>query len=515
MVTGSSVSNASETPAAARARPAARSAWLLWLPALALLLLGLGIRLYDLTDPPLDFHPTRQLRGAMIARGIYYKMMPNADPEMRRTAIQFGNSTGQYEPSILENIVARTYLLTGGENLWIARIYTSVFWVIGGIALFALAWRMTSLGGALLGLGYTLFLPFAVEASRSFQPDPGMVMCIILSVYALYRWSETQGWKWAIAAGLLGGLAVLVKVVAGYIVGGAALAMVLFALGFKRALRSPQVWVMAILMIAPSAIYYLGIRQGRASDYFQSWTISLLHLLLEPAFYVRWFSFVQNLVGLSAILLGLAGVLIAAPRSRALLLGLWGGYLFYGLLLPYQMYTHSYYHLQLVPILGLSLAPIGQLIAERIGQQAKIWKLMAAGVAIVAIAWPVWVSRSTFASQDNRMEPAYWLEVASHLPTDGKIMALTQDYGYRLMYFGWRKVTLWPNRGERSLAALRGKSKEFETYFAKRTEDKNYFLITAFGQFNDQPDLKAMLYDHYPVVAEGDGYIIFDLEHPK
>jgi hypothetical protein len=31
------------------------------MPAMALLLIGLGIRLYDLTDPPLDFHPTRQL----------------------------------------------------------------------------------------------------------------------------------------------------------------------------------------------------------------------------------------------------------------------------------------------------------------------------------------------------------------------------------------------------------------------------------------------------------------------
>ena len=45
-----------------------------------LLLLGLGIRLYDLTDAPLDFHPTRQLRGALIAPGIYYRWLPHADP---------------------------------------------------------------------------------------------------------------------------------------------------------------------------------------------------------------------------------------------------------------------------------------------------------------------------------------------------------------------------------------------------------------------------------------------------
>jgi hypothetical protein len=476
MVNGSPLSNVSEISHKTQVRSKVTSFWVLWLPAVALLLLGLGIRLYDLTDPPLDFHPTRQLRGALIARGMYYQMQPDADPEIRRTAIQFGNSTGQYEPSILEKLVATTYLLTGGENVWIARVYTSVFWIIGGVALFSLARRMTSLGGALVALGYYLFLPFAFEASRSFQPDPGMVMCIVLSASALYRWSETQSWKWAIVTGLLAGLAVLLKVVAGYIVGGAALAMVLYTLGWKRSWRSAQVWAMAILMIAPSAIYYLVIRQGRASEYFQNWTISLLHLLLEPAFYVRWFSFVQNLVGLAAILLGLAGILIATNRSRALLIGLWGGYLVYGLLLPYQMYTHSYYHLQLV------LSCMGGRLSE-LSRQSGV----GVGIAILAIAFPACVSRSALASEDNRKEPAYWQEIASYLPTDGKIIALTQDYGYRLMYYGWRKVTLWPNRGERSLSALRGRSKEFDEYFSKRVEDKSYFLITAFGQFNDQP----------------------------
>ncbi len=492
-----------------------RSLLVLWLPAVALLLLGLGIRLYDLTDPPLDFHPTRQLRGALIARGMYYQMLPNADPEIRRTAIQYANSVGQYEPSILEKIVAETYLLIGGENLWVARIYTSLFWIIAGAALFALARRMTSLGPALISLGYFLFLPFAVQASRSFQPDPGMVMWIVLSAYTIYRWSEKRSWKWAILTGLLAGMAVLVKVVAGYIVACMAVAVVLYTDGIKRFWRDPQVWAMAVLMATIPGIYYLGLHHGRAGDYFQNWTLSLLHLLIEPSFYVRWFSFVQDLVGLGPILIGLAGVLIAMPRCRALLIGLWAGYFIYGLSLPYQMYTHSYYHEQLIPIIALSLAPAAQPLLERIFQQTTLWKTLAAGLAILAIAYPLWVARSTMASEDNRKEPAYWQQIASYLPTDGKIIGLTQDYGYRLMYYGWRKVDLWPSRGDRSLSALRGRSKEFEDYFAKHTQDKSYFLVTAMGQLNDQPDLKELLSTQYPVTAQGDGYIIYDLAHPS
>lgn len=511
-----------------------RATLLLWATGLLLLIAGFGVRMYDLTDQPLDFHPTRQLRSAIIARGMYYQMMPDANPSTRRDAILFWHSTGQYEPSILERVVAYTYLATGGENLWISRIYTSLFWIIGGLALFDLARRMaraayqhhqpagssaTKVGyltgaAALVALGYYLFLPFGVQASRAFQPDPGMVMFIILSAYSLYRWSETRAWKWALLAGLLGGIAVLLKIVAAYIVAGAAVGIVLYTLGLKRFWRSLQVWSMAILMITPSAIYYLVENQGRASTYFTSWTVQLSHLLLEPSFYVRWLSFVQNLMGLVVILAALLGVLIASPRSRALLLGLWAGYVLYGLFLPYQMYTHSYYHEQLIPILALSLVPVAQAVLERLEQQPKIWQILFIGILLAGIAYPAWVAVSTQKAENDRKEPAYWKEIASYLPDDGKILALTQDYGYRLMYYGWRKVILWPNSGELNLSALRGSEKEFEPYFQKKIEDKSYFLVTAFGQYKDQPALQKTLEDHYPVYARGDGYIIYDLQNP-
>jgi 4-amino-4-deoxy-L-arabinose transferase-like glycosyltransferase len=476
-----------------------RSITLSWLLALGLLALGFGLRIYDLTDPPIDFHATRQLRGALIARGMYYSMLPDVDEDLRERAIAFGSSTGQYEPSIVEYIVARTYLLAGDEYLWISRIYTSLFWLIGGLALFDLARRAVSPWAGLAVLGYYLILPFAVQASRSFQPDPGMVMWIVLSFYALYRWSEQEGrgsWTWAILAGVFGGIGVLTKVVAAYIVGGAAVAMVLYTLGVRRFWRNPQVWVMAILMVAPTAIYY-GARPGRASNYFESWTLSLSHLLLDPSLYVRWFSLVQNLMGLAALLMALTGVLIAFPRLRALLLGLWAGYLIYGLFLPYQMYTHSYYHLQLVPIVALSLVPVAGVLFERITVQPRFYRALLAGVVLLGIAFPAWQSVSELKSEDYRGEPAHWQQIASYLPTDGKIIALTQDYGYRLEYYGWRKMALWPVRGERTLASLRGSEKEFEEYFAKRIDGKDYFLITSFNQLDDQPDLKQHLRDHY------------------
>ena len=49
------------------------NAWFVNLIVVMLFVLGFGIRMVDLTDLPLDFHPSRQLLSATKARGMYYQ----------------------------------------------------------------------------------------------------------------------------------------------------------------------------------------------------------------------------------------------------------------------------------------------------------------------------------------------------------------------------------------------------------------------------------------------------------
>src|SRR3990172_13257084 len=100
-----------------------------------MLLLALGIRLFDLTDPPLDFHPTRQLRSAMIARGMYYAGLDDVPEWQREMATRQQDSQEALEPTILQTLVAFAYRLAGGERLWLARLFSSFFWVAGGLPL--------------------------------------------------------------------------------------------------------------------------------------------------------------------------------------------------------------------------------------------------------------------------------------------------------------------------------------------------------------------------------------------
>src|SRR5512147_1085451 len=94
--------------------------WMPWLAAL--LLLGAAVRLVNLYAPPLDFHSTRQLRNALVARSIYYGLAPDATAEQRSQAASFRRAVGQYEPPITETLVGVTFAITGGESFAVARI---------------------------------------------------------------------------------------------------------------------------------------------------------------------------------------------------------------------------------------------------------------------------------------------------------------------------------------------------------------------------------------------------------
>jgi 4-amino-4-deoxy-L-arabinose transferase-like glycosyltransferase len=155
---------------------------------LALILIfgaALAIRLYDLTDLPLDFHPTRQLVSFIKARGLYYETQPDGVSTWKlETAIRMAKLKADVEPVVFEQLVAFTYRFTG-EQLWVARLYSSLFWLIGGLCLFLLARRFVSFEGAFVAATYYLIFPYAIIGSRSFQPDPLMVM-LTLSFWGMF-----------------------------------------------------------------------------------------------------------------------------------------------------------------------------------------------------------------------------------------------------------------------------------------------------------------------------------------
>jgi hypothetical protein len=53
---------------------------------------------------------------------------------------------------------------------------------------------------------------------------------------------------------------------------------------------------------------------------------------------------------------------------------------------------------------------------------------------------------------------------------------------------------------------------DFEQLFLTETQNMDYFLVTRFDQLEAQPMLRDRLYAEFPIVAQGNGYILFDLK---
>jgi hypothetical protein len=115
---------------------------------------------------------------------------------------------------------------------------------------------------------------------------------------------------------------------------------------------------------------------------------------------------------------------------------------------------------------------------------------------------------------DYRPQAAMWAEIAGHFDEEARVVALTQDYGSRLEYWGWRGSVNWPHTGDTGFVNLRGGTLSFDDLFDRYTSKMTYFLVTDFEEFDRQPQLKERLFMFYPVSSEGDGYLIFDLKNP-
>jgi len=490
------------------------SSRLLALTLCFLFVIALAIRAYDITDLPLDFHPTRQLFSAAKARGMYYETLTDVPEWQREFAIQQWKTKVTIEPEILEHLAAFIYRYTG-EQLWIPRMVSAVIWLIGGIFIYLLARDMLSVDGALLSLAFYLLAPYGIYASRSFQPDPLMVALVVAFWWLVYRWSTKPVWRWAILAGLVGGLAVFVKFVAAFFVIGGALGGLLGHFKLRELLRNPQVWTMGVLGVLPGVgwILYgklaLGLFGGDMSGRF------IPALLGDLAFYAQWQTKGATVASGIGIMLGLLGVLILRERHvRTFLLGLWGAYLVFGLYFNYHISTHDYYSLPLLAIVALSLAPVGDWFFARLAETDSGWVRSAVFVVLLYGLFSVtWGVRNQMKSVDYRPQVEYWAEIREALGPNASVVALTEDYGNRLAYWGWMRAALWPSSGDLYQADVRGNQRDIAGMFADAATQKAFFLVTDLEDFARQTELRAQL-ANFPVLVQGDGYLIYDLRQP-
>jgi 4-amino-4-deoxy-L-arabinose transferase-like glycosyltransferase len=370
--------------------------------------------------------------------------------------------------------------------------------------------------GAVFVLAFYELLPFGVIAGRSIQPDPLMVCLILCALYFQYRWFEKDDLRNALLAGIFTGLAVLVKATAVFFVGVPFVGFVLLY-GFKKALRSWRVYMMAALSLLPAVLFNvlsatIGNNSGSifGSRFFPS-------LYLQPHWYQSWFMMAKSVVDYIPLFLSiLAFFLFKGKPSRILYGCLWIGYLLQGFVFSYHIYTHNYYQLPLIPMVALGLGLVFSTVMEKIevAKPVVLARIFMGGVLLFATALCVLKSRTDLLESDYRYEETYWYNLSQKIGEGTQIVALTHDYGYRLSYWGFIQPRLWDTQGDQVVERLSGSEQaSFDEVFADKTEGCKYFLVTLINDFESQSNLSDRLFGDYPY-EEGEGYYLFDLQHP-
>ncbi|NMB53749.1 MAG: glycosyltransferase family 39 protein [Leptolinea sp.] len=492
-----------------------KSIWLRGITIFVLVALALVIRFYDLDDLPLDFHSTRQMHSALMARGMYYQTRADIPEWQKAEAYRQWKAEGLIEPPIMESLAAFGYQLAGTDDLRIPRVLSILFWMLGALPLYRLARGLIDHNGAVFALAFYLIQPYGAQASRAFQPDPLMVSSILWAVWAAWRWSLRPGWKWALIAGLLAGLAVLVKSVAAFFVAGAWIGLLLSTWGLKRTLKDASFWVAVILAALPfGAFTFYGLKiSGEMVGQFSLRFFP--NLWIDPVWYLRWNGEISSVVGFEWFLASLVGIfLMRKSTGRWMMLGLFAGYLVFSFALPYHAMTHDYYQEPLIPLVALGAgAVIAALIAKLDGPR-WLYSFAILGVLVYWVGIKAWDVRVTLKRNDYRGEPVLWQNLGEKLGHDSHVLAITQDYGYRLEYWGWLTPQNWMNSGDFMVRELAGQQFDRTKMFKEQVEGKDYFLVTAFSEFDSQGEFKKMMTDGFPILEETGDYIIFDLRHP-
>ena len=487
--------------------------WLITALLVVLFVAGLGIRLYDLTDLPNDFYMVRQYHSLVIARGMYYAHLTTVPAWQRSLAVAQWQGEGLIEPPIMEGIVALTYNLTGVQA-WLGRLYASLFWLIGGFAIWLLAKEMSLRYGGIIAVAYFIFVPFAVTVSRAFLPDPLYVAMIAWSLWALYRWEKYRTWKLAILAGVLAGLAILVKSVAVFPMLGALAGLVISRGSWKRIFADKQTWVVTAITVLPTVTYYIyGISYADLGSQFalrffpSYWK--------DPTFYGRWLFLAAGFSGFAAMFAALVGILLyPTNRERFIAIGLWVGYIAYGFTFPYNFITHDYYHLPIILVVAFGLIPVADLLVRSVTEKKGwVWKAAFVGILLFGVAMQMWVSRNSMAVANYRADIAYYQNLGELIGHDKNVIEVSGDYGYRLEYWGWVDGAYWPSTMDTDLRTMAGQTTpEFTSEFAQRTAGMDEFVITSSAELDRQPQLRDYLAAHFPVLAKGDGYLIYNLK---
>ncbi|MFC2156941.1 ArnT family glycosyltransferase [Acidobacteriota bacterium] len=487
-----------------------------------LILLGLlfaaafAVRIYHISDPPLNYAPNPQYRSALISKSQFY-LSDQTQPEWKRELARIElQSQALYEPPIIENLASLTYRIIGKEALWIPRLYSVFFWLITAVFIYIIVRRMWSSDAALISVSYFLFILFGIFASRSFQPDPLMILAMIVGLYFILNYYHNPSTKTLLLVTLFSAAAIFIKFIPIFPLMCAFGFMGLSSQGWRRFFSNKHNYIFVFGSLLPSVVYYsyvVIVLKSLPSD-----GTFVFNLLLKPVFWKGWLALLETVIGLPWLLAGFLGIFLIKDRlHRSMIIGLWMSYFLFAIIFTYPTYTHSYYQLFLIPIIAISIAPLAQIVFEALKKSLRIKMI---GIAAVFLILILPILLSVRAAKWRMNNPAFIRkaeiarEIGDIVNHSNNTFYLAEHYGSWLRYHGEFRGWNWPTSWDYNRSRIEGRpilGMEENFYSIYNQNDNDYFIVTFLEEFERQPELKTFLFDRFPVLIKNKNYLIFDL----
>jgi hypothetical protein len=277
-------------------------------------------------------------------------------------------------------------------------------------------------------------------------------------------------------------------------------------------------WAFTLLTLLPTILYYgYGIfiskeLQGQADTSF------IPKLLLDLSFCQFWLKHIHRMIGFAALIAALLGILLFRPDCRrAVIIGLWFGYFVYGLVFTYHIHTHDYYQLPFIPVIALSLGPLGASLINTVLEMNSHWSSRPIIVSIFFFAIVLHAGlfvRMRQEMPDFEREVRIAEEIGNAIDHSTQTLILSPYSGSPLKYHGEFAGWPWPTRGDMNSDKMVGKSDmSVEARFTelRSIHAAEYFVVTDFAEFAEQEELRDILMTKYPIIFQDESYLVFDL----
>lgn len=479
---------------------------------ISLFLVAAGVRLYRLQAPGLL--PERDYGSAILARELFYRQSDTAQSWQRQVSSAARQNVPVLEPPITETVVSYLYRVVGSEQIWMARVLTSLFWLIGGIFLYKIAKMLFSTDAAVVATAFYLLAPLSVLLSRSFQPDALMMLLYLISLYAILVYFEQPSHFRLIIAGAVTGLTLLNRPIVLFVLYAGFVALTLAEHRSWKGVFRRSALIFFALSLLPSFLYYgYGFFFADYTDR-QAMMSFQPYLFLRKEYWTGWLTLGLQAVGITALVAALMGMtMLPQGRPRAFLTGLWFGYLLFGVIFTYHIHTHGYYHAQLIPIVALSSGPLVDAVGDRLGRTADSRYLVPALTGIVLLA-TILSFRQVRSSLGNQLfeDVETAKEIGELVNHSSQVVYIARNYGVPLQYYGELSGTNLPRKiaTGRLYQSLTGPELSVGDRLNAIDFSPEYFVITDFSQFKRYyADFEAYLNRNCSLLAESDKFLIY------